>query len=140
MRQIGGLGSPSGVTPPTPTPSPGGRITGGYFSRGRWHDLKKRWEEEDEILARAAEANGRKEREALERAATETARARAAVEFAELEQCSALDKLFSALAAAPGADTVAKTIMRANEAVRIAKAIQAEIEEEEEAVALLMLN
>lgn len=139
MRQIGGLGSPS-VVPIPPAGVPSGGVGSGYFSRGQWHLLKKRWREEDEILARAAEAKGRKEREALERAAAETAKARVAVDLAEAEQGAALDRLSSALAAAAGADTVSKAILRANEAVRIAQAIRADIDEEEEAVAFFMLN
>jgi hypothetical protein len=128
-------GKVASVTPPPVVGIDSGGIGSGYFSRGQWHLLKKKWREEEEILARAAEAQG-KERKALERAASETARVRGQADYQYEEQ---LTRLQNALAGAIGASTVATAISQANEAVRIAKAIQAEIDEEE-AIAFLMLN
>lgn len=128
------------VPPPITEPTPGGRISGGYFSRGHWHALKDAWRTEDEARQRARDAKRRKEREALERAAFEAASARAVVETSETEHDGELARLYTALAAATGAETVMQAITKANEAVRIAKALQADIEEEEEAIALLLMH
>lgn len=134
-------GATTGGGPPPPPPGiDSGSVGSGHFSRGQWHTLKKKWQAEEEVIARAAEATGRKERDALNSAAVETAKARAAVQVADAEYEAELARLSSALSAAAGAQTVAKAILMANEAVKIAKAIQADIEEEEEAIAFLLMH
>lgn len=129
--------------PPSVTPPVGSSISGGTFSRGRWRSLKEELRGEREVRDRAIEARRKTERKALEQAAAETAKARAAIDTDESEHEAALVRLSNALDAAAGAQSIAVAIQRANEATRIAKAIQSEIEdddEEEEAIAILLMH
>lgn len=134
---MGGVSSGS-ATPPTPEPgpNPGGRIVGGYFSRGRWRELVKA----REAVERAAEDKRRKARRALERAAELARQAEQAAELAEAEEQAAVDRLTATLNAAANAGTLAETIRLANAAAKQAQELIEEMEEEEVISLLLLLH
>ena len=136
----GGAGAVPGTPPPVDTGQPqvGGAIVAGYFSRGKWHDLLKLIEAEKAASTKADD---------LKRSAAKTALASAAEDAAiivEAIQSGAgmpdIDPLTAALEAANGATRLADVLSQAKKAARIARHILDEIEEEEEAVAFLLLH
>ena len=136
----GGASGTGEFVPPAPTPEvsgAGGTIVAGYFSRGKWHDLRKLIEAE-----KAAEAKA----DDLKRSAAKTALSAAAEAAGEVveavqsgEGMPEIEALTAALEAANGAQRIADVLSMAKRAERLAQHILDEIEEEE-AVALLLLN
>lgn len=133
MRQIGGLGSPSGVIPPSPPPpSVGSSISGGTFSRGRWRALR---EAQHAAEVRAQETGQRKRKKALDEAAAAAALALSALREEEVER-QAIETnataMRHALEAATGSNRLATVIRQSNRVVELAKAIIQQIEDDEE--------
>lgn len=133
MRQIGGLGSPSSVVPPSPPPpSVGGHISGGTFSRGRWRELR---EAQRAAEVRAQETGQRKRKKALDEAAAAAAVALAALREEEVGRQAVeanATAMRHALEAATGANRIATVIRQSNRVVELAKAIIQQIEDDEE--------
>ena len=139
----------SGTAPPpvvvTP-PSVGGSISGGTFSRGRWHALIGgiRKELEEAELARealAAKAKAESGRKAKLLASAARAADRAIVEAAEkeTEAFSEVARLTRMLETAAGAVTLADAMKNAADVHKAVRALIEAMEEEEEDEAILLL-
>jgi hypothetical protein len=121
-------------------PDPGGTIVAGWFSRGKWHDLKALVAAERDVRERARLAKRRKEHEALQRAAALAREVIELVHEAELEQLNQFARMQTLLEGAARADSLAARVRQANEASALALALIRELEEEEEAIAFFLLN
>jgi hypothetical protein len=135
-----GLRGTAGEAPPTPTPSVGGSISGGCFTRGRWRKLCREFEERAERIRRKRERAALQAALALARKATEAAEASAAAAAVEAE----LARAQRAIEAATGARRLGDVLQSAKRAEIHARAVMlaiAEYEEEEQIVVnLLLLN
>lgn len=133
---------PSPAPAPDVRPDPGGRIVGGHFSRGRWRELVEARHAQRELEERAQELKRKKERELVERAAQQVALAIAAARQVEAIQIEEVRRLKVAVDVAANAQSIAETVKTAREVIRIAREvmreIEREIEDEEEAIMLLM--
>jgi hypothetical protein len=120
----------------------GGTGAGGSFSRSQWkklRDLKAAIQEAEE---RAEELTTRGKAKVVKATEAAAAVAEAVAQHAKLAEVAKLNAITNALDAATGAKTVAQTMRHADEALAIAKRAliaMAEADEEEEAIALLLL-
>lgn len=115
--------------------------SGANFSRKRFDELKAAWRAQEELERKAEDAKG-KRRKALKAAADAAAESLHAIEAKQGEVANAAlaveaVSLKNSIDAALSAQTMAATINRALEVVRVASE-QAEIEDEEEAIMLLL--
>lgn len=140
-------GSTAGVTPvPPETGGVGSSISGGTFSRGRWHALKSEWAAQRLLHARAQSRKRRKECEALEEAADEAASALRAAEDVQATATAEIAKLVRTIEAATAATTLKTIIARCNATNRAAAELKAailhelEMQDEDEAIMLLLLH
>jgi len=138
-------GTFSGKTPEATGPvigvTGGDRISGGYFSRKRWHEIIGA----HRAALRAAEVTrSKKKKAALEKAAQLAKRALDLAEHAEVSALKTdIENLALNLDAASSAVRVADSLKRAKFAQEIARELIAAIErfeDEEEAIALLLMN
>jgi hypothetical protein len=117
-----------------------GGHSGGTFSRGKWHRIKRELEEAWAAQQRlaSAEIEGRKSQAAAKRAAEV---AQLAIETAALDAVhrAGITKLTNALDAAAGASRVADVIAKSRAVVRISQEIIRQIEEEDEEAAMILL-
>lgn len=128
----------AGVTPPQ-SDHTGSGITGGWFSRKKWHDLKDLLEAQRRVEELAEEKSG-KEATALDQAAGRAAQALELIHQARLDELNKFARMQSLLEAAAQAETMAARIRAANQAAVVATRIIRDLEEEEEAIAFFLLN
>ena len=117
----------------------GARITGGTFSRKRWREIVGARRELEE---RARKAKRRREREAIEEALQASAEALSRAELQQLEEAKEFRRVADTIAAAATATKSAERMKRIADIVAAAEAFRryaAEIEDEEEAISLLMM-
>lgn len=125
-----------------PVTGPGGVITAGWFSKKKWHELKAQLEakERSKILKKHDQRKTLIEARKAADAVIQDA------EFANRQQQEAIradmERMETALKSAASARSVATIIEQANKASVLAEAIKLKLEddEEEEAVAMLMLD
>lgn len=122
-----------------PDSGAGGFITGGTFSRGRWHSLKEAWRLQREARERALRLRRKKHRDRLERAARLAAEALREAEAVEVVDAGRLLALTNALEAATGAKKVADAVAHAATIEQAAQAFLNELDEEEEAIIAFLL-
>lgn len=145
------LTSDTGITPPPPAPdqgSPGGGISGGYFSRKRWHEVVGELEAERAAIALKAIRQA-DQRRAVARAAKVAA---AAIEAAREAQespgvATELRAMNRALEAAAGAKSLRVALERTDAATEFARqavaamiAWQDDEDDEDEAITMLLLS
>jgi threonine synthase len=139
------LGQPGTLAVPV---SVGSSISGGWFSKKRWHDIKEAERQRELAIVRAREAKNRREREIAIQAAAEAKAAReagrAAADQAHAERARR-QALIDALAAQVGARTIGDAFADGGPmAIAAARArdaqAQAAAEEEEAVVRMLLLE
>lgn len=126
-------------TPPTGEPgaNPGGG-TAGYFSRKKWHDLKALIEAKQAAQYKADELKRSAARAKLAEASRVTADVVVGIESGE--GMPDIERLTSLLEGAARAQRLVDILSKAKQAVREAQRIKDEMDEEEEAIAFLLLN
>ncbi len=126
-----------GQTPET-GPNPGGATTAGYFSKKKWHDLLELIAAEKAAEAKAKGLKPSVAKKTLVEAARVTAGIIANIESGK-EYLPVIEPLTAALEAAASATRLSDVLSKAKAALRIAKQLQDD-EEEEEAIMLLTLH
>jgi hypothetical protein len=123
-----------------PPENAGGFIVGGTFSRKKWRELQDAKRAQAEAEQRAEELKRSKQKAALASAAEVAAKAIEATEEAEpdAQAIARLQAMTSALEAAAGAKKVATIISQAKAAEAFARQVMEELEDEEQAVMLLL--
>ncbi len=138
----------SGTAPSPPPPPVGGETiltkgksgpTGTAFTRKRFDEFMAAWRAQEALEARATEEIG-KRRIALERAAEAAAVAIEAAQASEVAEAADLERLIGAMQAADRAVKVKDILRQAKLATLAADAFIQEMEEEEEAIMLLLMH
>lgn len=136
------LGNSSGAVSPPPPPTVGGetvltRGTGSYFSRKRFDEFMAAWRAQEALEAKAAEETG-KRKVALEKAAEAAAEAIEVAQASESAEAADLERLIAAMEAADRATKFKDILKQARLATIAAEALIQEMEDEEEAMLLLL--
>lgn len=125
--------------------SPGGGITGGYFARGKWHEIRdgqrrKKRELEEEILARKLAKKAAKERSIREAEEARVAKLRSEREAGSrlAEEAIKRQRVINDMAALAGAQSLQQVLGHANHAQLAALARAIEDQDEDEAITLLL--
>jgi hypothetical protein len=109
------------------------------FGRERWEEMKAAAKAQQELELAAQEAAAGKRKRALERAAQEAAEALEAAQLDELAEAADFKRLANLIESANRASKTAEVIKRAQLVTDFAKAMQQELDEEEEAIAMMLL-
>jgi hypothetical protein len=121
-----------------PAPSPGGRIVGGTFSRGKWRELHAAWRAQEHAERKAREfKTATRRKRALEQAAQVAAEALDQARHEE-ETTARLVELTAALEVASSAKRVSDALEASQYVVDLSRAIMREMEDDDEEIMLLM--
>jgi hypothetical protein len=119
-----------------PAPSPGGRIVGGTFSRGKWRELHTAWRAQENAERKAREfKTATRRKRALEQAAQVAAEALDQARHEE-ETTTRLVELTAALEVASSAKRVSEALEASRHVVELSRALM--LDDDDEEIMLLM--